>query len=219
MKNKSVVDSQKNTTLNTHAERSQLTQSRIIQAAIEVIETQGIQRASIFEIAKKADLTPGALQHHFTTKGDLIRRVAAEIVHADDENGNVRIWDADLRLQLAERANIAVSEAWRRMYSKPRYITMWSIFLSARSDPELIKFIAAERAKLSVRVRASFIATFPELRADPDSQSFTDTVISGMRGIGMLGMFGDDSARREAMLKHIGNNIVLYCNFLNSKSV
>ena len=197
-------------TQRSQSQRSQSTQQRIVAATIAVIEAQGLQRASMFEIAKAAGLTPGALQHHFTTKNELIRRAATELVHADDNHGSIRVWDAP-DLPLAERAPLAVRNAWERMYSLPRYVTMWSVFLAVRSDADLISFIAGERATLRQRIRAGFLQTFPELQTDPDRDAFAETIISAMRGIAMLSTFGEGQARQRALLDNVSRQIVAYC--------
>ena len=71
----------------THAERSQSTQQDLIDAAIRVIAERGLANASTFEIAKAAGVTPGALQHHFASKNELILRAALELVRSDDRDG------------------------------------------------------------------------------------------------------------------------------------
>lgn len=190
----------------THAERSQATQQLIIDAAIAVIDAKGLQGASMFEIAKAAGLSPGALQHHFPSKAALITRAATELVHADDQHGGLPIWAAP-EVPLRDRARQAVRNAWDRMYSQPRYIAMWSIFLGLRVDAELTAHIASERAKLRQRTLDGFMATFPELRQHADGEAFADMVFSTLRGMGLLAMFVKEPSHFDGMLESLSRSI------------
>lgn len=51
-----------------NAQRSDATRAQLIAATIHVVRAQSFAGASMFEIAKAAGVTPGALQHHFGSK-------------------------------------------------------------------------------------------------------------------------------------------------------
>lgn len=194
----------------TQAERSSATQQDIVRATIAVVQRKGIENTSVFEVAKEAGLTPGAIQHHFPTKSALLMRAATELVHADDEHGTRRIWpqpDAPLE----ERAHAAIRGAWEGLYSQPRYLAMWSIFLGMRSDAQLIAHLAAEREKLHQRTYTLFIESFPELRAAPDRIGIADTLFSALRGMSMLRVFEAADPAIEAQLKVLANMLAAHC--------
>lgn len=193
-----------------HAERSQATQKQIIAAAIEVIDTKGLQAASMFEIAKAAGVTPGALQHHFTNKASLIQHAATELVHADDQYGDVAVWSATSPA-LSERAHEAVRSAWARMYSQPRYVAMWSVILGMHYEPELRQHIARERVQLRQRSLDHFLAVFPELASDADAEGFADMVFSTLRGMGLLLTFGQPPEYFDPLLDNLSHTIRLRC--------
>ncbi len=58
--------------------RSIETESKIIQAALEVFVRKGYHGSSVHEITKKIGLTKGALYAHFAGKGELLLRIIAE---------------------------------------------------------------------------------------------------------------------------------------------
>lgn len=171
-----------------HAERSQTTQQDLIAATIEVIAERGLEHASTSEIAKVAGVTPGAVQHHFANKKALILRATTELVHSDDLGGNLAVWP-DPALPLRQRAQDAITTAWNLTYGRPNYVTMWSIFMACRTEPELLRHMAAERENLRLRMANGFLRAFPELADTPEQQSFANLIFSALRGMGVQEMF------------------------------
>uniref|UniRef100_UPI0028AD380C TetR/AcrR family transcriptional regulator n=1 Tax=Lacrimispora sp. TaxID=2719234 RepID=UPI0028AD380C len=54
---------------------------QIIDAAIEVISNQGIEKTSVREIAAAAGLTTGAIYYHYKNKEELFQDVVNESIH------------------------------------------------------------------------------------------------------------------------------------------
>ncbi len=55
-----------------HAERTAETRARIIGAVVESIAERGFQRTTASEIAQRAGITWGAVQHHFGGKDGML---------------------------------------------------------------------------------------------------------------------------------------------------
>lgn len=188
-----------------HAERSLATQQDLIDATIRVIAERGLANASTFEIAKAAGVTPGALQHHFANKNELILRAALELVRSDDRHGAATVWPSP-ELPLRARALAAVGSAWQSVYGRPNYVTVWSIFMACRTDEALLAHMAAEREALRVRMATHFLHAFPELFDTPDFESFANLVFSALRGMGVQEMFRPPpalSGEQRAMLAEL----------------
>jgi AcrR family transcriptional regulator len=58
--------------------RSEETQKRIVQAALELFVRNGYHGTSISDITRRVGLTKGALYAHFTSKGELLLRILKE---------------------------------------------------------------------------------------------------------------------------------------------
>ena len=83
-----------------HAERSASTRAQLLGAAADLVRDGGVQAASMFEVAKAAGVTPGALQHHFGSKAELMMQVIEHILRSDDANGGATVWlDRDGRVE------------------------------------------------------------------------------------------------------------------------
>jgi len=202
----------------THAERSQATRQDLIAATIRVIEERGLENASTFEISKAAGVTPGALQHHFASKKALILRAATELVHSDDGNGNMAVWPRP-DIPLRQRAHAAITAAWQLIYGRPSYVTMWSIFMACRTDPELLHHLALERETLRVRMAEGFLQAFPELVGTEGHASLANLIFSALRGMGVQEMFRPPAqlcAGQHAILVDL---LVIRCKQANAGAV
>lgn len=62
----------------THAERTAETRARILKAVVETITDLGFQKTTAAEIARRAGVTWGAVQHHFGGKDGILLAVLEE---------------------------------------------------------------------------------------------------------------------------------------------
>ena len=193
----------------THAERSQSTQQHLIATAIQVIQDRSYESASIFEVAKSAGVTPGAVQHHFESKANLMMHVLSQLIADKDREGS--LWP-EPGLPLAERARHFVHAAWQMSYGQPRFVAAWNIYLGSRTQPELLDHIADQRAALNARLRDGFLKAFPELDAQPDAAVFVAMVFSTLRGLGLLEIFRPADEPIEAQLACLADTIILRCS-------
>ena len=78
----------------------------IIEAAKELISSQGVDKTTLAEIAKKADISKGTLYYYYSTKNDLIfditdvhmDRLTGDIFSMIEESGNGVSWQELLTL-------------------------------------------------------------------------------------------------------------------------
>src|SRR5712675_230963 len=56
----------------TQAERRAATRTALLDAAIDCLVAEGYANTTTRRIAERAGLTPGALQHHFVSKAELL---------------------------------------------------------------------------------------------------------------------------------------------------
>jgi AcrR family transcriptional regulator len=108
-----------------HAERKAETRAKLIAAVVESIAEAGLARTTAPEIARRAGVTWGAVQHHFGGKDgmlvavldDSFRRFAAlmESIPLEDTS-------------LEERARLFIDRAWEH-FSSPHYRSTYEILL------------------------------------------------------------------------------------------
>lgn len=192
----------------THAERSQQTRQHLIATTIQIVQDRGLEAASIHEVAKSAGLTPGAVQHHFASKADLMMQVLSQILTEQDAVG--ALWPSP-SLPLPQRAEAFVRGIWQLIYSQPRFIAAWTIYLGSRTQPEVLERVAVQRHGIEIQMRRGFLQSFPELPRQPESDALVDLVLSALRGMGMRQLFATDKQAPTAQLQALSRTIVLHC--------
>jgi AcrR family transcriptional regulator len=191
----------------TRSERARATREHLIATAIDVVRQRSYGQATLFEVAKAAGVTPGALQHHFGSRAVLMLEVLQAILQADDARGVP--WP-DLTQPLPERAAALVQALWSRLYEPPRFLAAWSVYFGAAGEAELQPPIAAMRQRLAHGLHARFAAVLPESRQRPGFEAFVDLVLSSLRGLGVARLFGADPAAEAAQRDQLARLIVLW---------
>lgn len=190
------------------AERSRATREHLIATTIDVVRERSYQGATVFEVAKAAGVTPGALQHHFGSKAMLMMQVIDEILRSGLGTGVP--WPG-AELPLPERAHRFVRALWETVYEPPRFLAAWDVYFGAASDPEMRAHIASRRADVSRSLHERFRSVFPELATAPDVDALADLVLSTLRGIGIMRLFGPADAQCAAQLDVLAELILLRC--------
>ncbi|MBZ0161675.1 MAG: TetR/AcrR family transcriptional regulator [Notoacmeibacter sp.] len=104
----------------------------MIDATIDSICEHGFQNATTAEIARRAGVSRGALQHHFRNKADLMLAVLDSICgkFASGVSGI-----ADRHASLEERCDDLVRTLWN-IYGSRAYAAAIEVVLGARGDPK-----------------------------------------------------------------------------------
>jgi AcrR family transcriptional regulator len=115
----------------THAERTAETRAALMGAVVESIAELGFKRSTASEIARRAGVTWGAVQHHFGGKDGILTAVLEDSFDrfADRLSGI-----ADAGESLDARARLFVDRAWEH-FSSPGF----------RSTFEILQHYAASR--------------------------------------------------------------------------
>jgi AcrR family transcriptional regulator len=108
----------------TQAERTAETRRRILDAVVESIAEVGFQRTTATEIAKRAGVTWGAVQHHFGAKGGILEAVLEDTF----ERFEAKVADIDAEAPLARRVTLFVERAWEH-FASPHFRSTFEILL------------------------------------------------------------------------------------------
>ncbi len=182
-----------------HAERSAETRERLLAATVAVMGAAGARGASMFEVAKAAGVTPGAVQHHFGTKAELMAQVVERLV--SEQQGAAVRWPSPA-LALPRRARAYVDALWTTLYAPERFLVAWGVYFDAADDAALRSRIGAQRTRVSATMHRRFREVFPEAPV-AGLDAFVDLVLSSLRGIGVARLFGPaprETARQLATL-------------------
>jgi AcrR family transcriptional regulator len=182
-------------------QRSAETRERLIVAAIECIERFGYVEATTTLIAQQANVSRGALQHHFATKADLIVAVIDRV----SEELNLRFDVASLAAAPLEARVAAIVDRYWDVFTGPSFRAVLGISLSIAGEPAL-----ASRLSDSLdEARESYGVVWHELFRDAglsatELSAIRRVVMSAARGFGVLKMLqplGDHDADRTTLYK------------------
>lgn len=191
-----------------HAERSAQTQGQLLDAAAQVLRERSYAAASLFEVAKAAGVTPGAVQHHFGSKAELMLQLVDRLLRSEGE-GAVP-WPS-ATLPLPQRTQALVQALWTHLYEPPRFLAAWHVYFGSGGDAALRDRVAALRRNTAQMLRERFAAVLPELAQDPGLPAFVDLVLSALRGMGVVRLFEPDLPHGPAQLDELAAVIARRC--------
>lgn len=193
-----------------HAERSAATQAQVLEAAAQVVRTSGFQAATMFEVAKAAGVTPGALQHHFGSKAELMLQLLERALNLGTDDIAGPAWPQATQ-PLAQRAQQFVQTLWGAAYEPPRFLVAWGIYFGHVGDAEVMARVVAIRARLRAELHRRFNDAFPELAGTPGAEAFADLVLSALRGLAVGRVFGPSPETCAAQLHELAATIEQRC--------
>ena len=109
-----------------HAERTAETRARILAAVLESVAEVGFQRTTAAEIARRAGVSWGAVQHHFGGKDAML----VAVVEDSFNRFAARLEGIPTRgASLEHRARLFIERAWQH-FSSPEYRSTFEILLN-----------------------------------------------------------------------------------------
>jgi AcrR family transcriptional regulator len=191
-------------------ERIEATQRKILESAQRVLLERGFKGATLRAIAQGANVSVGALQHHFEGRDGLMARLFDEAVASLRGDGSV--WP-DRALPLRERAETFVDQAWQQIFGASKYLAAWSFFFGCKATPSIFNQIHARRAIDDDEFFSRFSAAFSELKGHhPHPKGFVASVSSALCGIGVFELFDASSAGKQEELQALAETIVQACS-------
>jgi AcrR family transcriptional regulator len=180
----------------TQAERSERTRELLLDATVECLVELGYARTTVQEICRRAGLSRGAQQHHFTTKAELMTSALRHLFG----RLSTQILTATAELPPGpERIAVGIDHLWAA-YSGALSTAAVELWVAARTDEEL-------RGSLLPVDRALGHATLEFYRqilgAEVDEQRLETVLfltVNLIRGLALDAMIGGDPGRRTALL-------------------
>jgi AcrR family transcriptional regulator len=191
------------------ARQAQATREHLIGTTIGLLHKHSYQGATVFEVAKAAGVTPGALQHHFGSKAVMMMQVTDAIMRDSGPDGVA--WPAPTG-PLADRCLGLVQALWRRAYEPPRFLAAWAVYFGSADEPELRSHVARQRAALTQTLHQRFQQSLPELAGLRESAPLVQLVLSSLRGLGVVRLFGSNPPAERQQLVLLAQLMALHCH-------
>ncbi|HCP64123.1 MAG TPA: hypothetical protein DIU09_05990 [Hyphomonadaceae bacterium] len=161
----------------------ELTRERIVEAAIDSLHRFGYSVTTTILVAQNAQVSRGAMLHHFPTKALLMAEVARLTYERDAAFYQRSVAHA---VTDEQRHDLIVDAAWLR-FKSPDGIAQVEIWQASRSDPELAAIVMPVHDEVTARsqeaMHSLLKAAAPVSRAQ--SRSFLLFTVAALRGLAM----------------------------------
>ncbi|WP_368654114.1 TetR/AcrR family transcriptional regulator [Ornithinibacillus sp. 4-3] len=127
--------------MNGYEQRTISKQTKIKKAACKLFNAYGIEKTSVSEIAKEAQVSPASIYNYFKTKDGLIKEVASDLIE-DALREKELLWESDLPFnELLEKAMKN-----QNLFLNPANLNLLEKFIKESDDVNtLVKKVFHER--------------------------------------------------------------------------
>jgi AcrR family transcriptional regulator len=171
-------------TRRTQAERSETTRTALLEAAIDSLLKRGYAATTTRGVAKLANVSQGAQQHHFPSKSSL---VTAAISHMVQKIAAQSAGQLDLVQNERARAEQLIDRLWEA-HNLPLARAVFSIFHMAREDVEISRHIGKTLSDGVALVHQMIRALLPNLAKLPGFSEWLLLAETMMRGTVLMTM-------------------------------
>jgi AcrR family transcriptional regulator len=186
----------------TQAERRAATRVALLDATVACLAEEGYANATTRRIAARAGVTPGALQHHFATRAELLGHARRHLgsTFAQDVLGSGLTEVPSIRL----RTERFLDHMWG-LLKGPLLQASVELWIAARTDVELREHLIAAQRDGARWIAAGGRMSYPELVERPGFAQLVATGWANMRGLAMLRLVNEADADRAwpAMRAHL----------------
>jgi AcrR family transcriptional regulator len=169
---------------------------RLLDAAVASLIEQGTARTTTLEVQRRADVSRGALLHHFPTHADLLSATVEELVRRNEQT----VQETLSKLLNATDATERAIRALAIMMAQPAFMAELELWAVARTDEALrSSLLLAERGarKDSERVLK---ALFAPLSHHPGHDAVVVMTVEFLRGLALSGVLRKSPIRRQQLI-------------------
>jgi AcrR family transcriptional regulator len=159
--------------------------AQIIEAALTSILEVGFYRSSTNEIARRANLSWGALQYHFGTREALFLEVVKEL----DRRFLEGIENAQIEGGTKEERIASLYDILCGQYDSPDFLVRLQIVLNLQHDPDTSADVRAEVAEHAARASKPVQRLLRQAIGGQPSKVAVDTLFHALRGFALSRQF------------------------------
>jgi AcrR family transcriptional regulator len=187
--------------------KSAQTRIAILEAAVDCLQRYGYAATTTQLIAQTADISRGAMLHHYATKQDLIAAVIDYTLYKRMELFLARIRSLSEKQRVLDHAGIELY--WESLLTR-EFTAFVELSDASRSDAELRDIFLPKARRYDRVERQAVLAAFPEWKDKMDLFELAmDFCIAGMEGILRNREIWDDRARKVRLRAFISHVILL----------
>ncbi|MEP2783575.1 MAG: TetR/AcrR family transcriptional regulator [Pseudoruegeria sp.] len=181
----------------TQAERSAVTQHKILHASLTLIAERGLAHISTQDIARHADVSRGAMLHHFPTRSSLIQATYALMLHEEAE----RLREFARLLKAGQNRLKALTEyIWKRYQSGVFQVSM-DYISEARVNKAELAYVTDESQRFNEALNDVWHVELAAFGCDADTrQTMMNEFMCLVRGMAFQSQWRRDPEYFNNML-------------------
>lgn len=164
----------------TQEERTTAARAGVINAAIALIVERGFAHTTMADVAARAGLTRGAIQHHFQNRVDLVRAIISDV-----EKRVVELFSAAApapNVSIERRIDVLI-DGLGVVTESPSYRAAMDIWFTSRSDPDLRDAAFQSFRRYSDHMRDLWRSTFGKEVSEQAIADCRRVVVAVARGL------------------------------------
>jgi len=195
----------------TQQQRREETRRALLDAAVESLIEVGFARTTTLEVQRRAEVSRGALLHHFPSKAELLvaavdhlaemraREMKAFASQLPPERAR-RADDEDLAPGADERTEVVLGLLWQ-CFSGTFFKVSMELRTAARTDPELRRVLTVAERSLRDRIVAQSRTLFGRAVAEhPNLERALDLTLQLMIGAAMSSVLHGEGSRLDDLI-------------------
>jgi AcrR family transcriptional regulator len=186
--------------------KSAQTRTAILEAAIDCLEKYGYARTTTQLIAQVAEISRGAMLHHYATKQDLIASVIDYTFFKRMENFQQRVKKLSEKQRVQDI--VGVEAYWNSLLSR-EFIAYLELSMAARTDAELRDIFLPKARRYDQIEREQIIKTFPEWEKQHERYMFAmDFCTAAIEGLLLNRDIWNDEGRKRQLRDFVGKMLL-----------
>lgn len=178
----------------TQEQRRARTRTRLLEATIDSLTEVGYAGTTTRGVAERADVSQGAMTHHFPHRLDLI---TAALEHLTERRiAELKNLAAELPEEPGERSEALLELLWAD-FSSSLFTVFVKVWVAASDDAELYARLIPLERRLTRAIAADAAAVGGELTRRAGWEARLLTVLSTMRGLALAERFEPRGKRRR----------------------
>ena len=187
------------------AEKSLQTRERTLKATVDCFYELGYANTSTKKVADRANISRGAMIHHFPSKQSLLTAAVDYIIDKRIESFTADI-EKNLKDQQA-RLERGLDIYWKHLHTR-YFVAYHELTVAARTDKELQPVMKKAARKFEDRWQQAILEVFPEWKdTGPLIQLAMDVTQFSFEGMALNKLTHDAQARQKLLVSYIKSRV------------
>ena len=182
----------------TRAQKHAATHEKLLEVAVQVLIDEGVSRTTTMEVQKRAEVSRGALLHHFPTHARLLSATVARLVQMNE----AAVWEEANALSDMPDPVERTIRTLANAFAHPSFAAELELWAVARTDDALRESLRIEERRARDSRDRVVEQLFSPLATHPKVSLVAELSTEFIRGLTLSTILRKDQAKREKLIRH-----------------